>query len=156
MAVAAPIAAISSLASIGLSAAGAMSSAAGTNAADQMKADQADEAAKFAKLQATLTDTTMRQRLNTTLANIDAIRATGNVDPSSPTTAAIEQWNTQLSDTQRLAADVTQRSQAATDTASANYLRQAGSYALGQGNLSAATGIFGGLSRGFSSGGAFS
>ena len=155
MAIAAPIAAISSIASMGLSAGSAMMGAAGTNAADQMQAAQAEQAAQFATLQAQLTDTTMRQKLNTTLANIDAIRASGNADPNSPTTNAIDKWNTQLSDTQRLAADVTERSQAASDLSSANYLHQAGQFALGQGAFSALTGISGGLAKGFAPGGAF-
>jgi hypothetical protein len=81
MGAAAPIAAVSSLASIGLSAMGTIQKGEGEQAADEFKAARAEEAAKFGRLQADLTDTTDRQNLNITLSNIDAIRATGNIDP---------------------------------------------------------------------------
>jgi hypothetical protein len=55
---------------------------------DEMLADQADRAADFGRLQAGLTDVTLREDLNRTLGNIETIRAAGRVDPSSPTTAA--------------------------------------------------------------------
>ena len=168
--IAAPIAAAASIASIGLSAAGtvaqgqaAKTQSEGVNAADQMQAQQAEEAAQFAQLQAVQSDTNYRQKLNTTLANINAIQSSQQVDITSPTTTAIENWDTQLSDTQRIAQDVTLRSQAATDIAGANYLNQAGQFSLAQGQtaldtsyLSAAAGVAGGLAKGFSPGGAFS
>ena len=149
MAVAAPIAAVASIASMGLSAAGAVTKAEGVQSADEMQAAQSEQAAQFAQLQATLSDTNYRQKLNTTLANIDAIQSSHDVDITSPTTSAIEQWNTQLSDTQRIAQDVTLRTQAATDIASANYLQSAGNFALGQGFLSAGADIAGGAAKGF-------
>jgi hypothetical protein len=51
-----------------------------------MQAERAERAAQFGKLQATLADTTMRENLNTTLSNIDVIRAAAKIDPTSPTT----------------------------------------------------------------------
>jgi hypothetical protein len=153
-AAAAPIAAVSSLASIGLSAMGDVTKSQGINAANQFQADQADRAAEFGRLQAGLTDTTMRERLNTTIANIDAIRASGNVDPSSPTTAAVEDWNRMISDRQRTAAVLSQRGQADADSASARYLRQAGAYALTQGTNAAFLDVAGGLAKGLAPGGA--
>lgn len=153
MGAAAGVAGVASLASIGLSAAGSVMKGAGTQAADDMQADQAQQAAEFARTQASLTDTTLRQRLNMTLSNIDAIRASGGVDPSSPTTAAVEDWNKQLSDTQRLAQDVLLRTQAATDDAGARYLRSAGSYAMTQGIVGAGISLAGGAGRAFAPGG---
>jgi hypothetical protein len=154
------IAAVASIASIGLSAYGSVTKAQGTKAADEMQADKATRAAEFGRLQADLTDTTMRERLNTTLSNIDAIRAAGNVDPSSPTTAAIEDRDIVLSNRQRTAAVLSERSQTAEDIASANYLRKAGGFALMQGYIGAGAAAAGGIAQatgpqgalGFSSG----
>lgn len=156
MAVAAPIAAASSLASIGLSAMGTIAKGEGEQAADNFKAARADEAAKFGRLQADLTDTTMRQQLNITLSNIDAIRATGNIDPRSPTGAALEDQSEERSDLQRISKEVTLRTQANSDEAGAAYLRQAGDFALSQSYLGAAAGVAGGLAKGLGSGGSFS
>jgi hypothetical protein len=155
MAAAAPIAAIASLASIGLSSYASVEKGQGQQAADNFQAAQAENAAKFGRLNADLTDTTMSERLNTTIGNIDAIRAAGNVDPNSPTTGAIEDWNRMLSDRQRTAAVVTAKSQADTEDASAAYLRKAGSFALQQSYLQAAAGVAGGAAKGFSKGGGF-
>ena len=170
MAFAAPIAAVASMASMGLSAAGSIAQgnaakerAAGVYAADEFQAQQAEQAAQFAQLQSVQSDTNFRQKLNRTLANIDAISSTGNVDITSPTTVAIENWDTQLSDTQRIAQDISLRTQAQTDLTSANYLRTAGNYALVQGAqaqslgyLGAAGDIVGGVAKGAMPGGAFS
>lgn len=141
-AAAAPVASISSLASLGFGFAGAMDKSQAdqmrgeaTNAQDQFQADQAEEAATFGRLQANLTDVTMREQLTKTISNIDAIRSAGNVDASSPTTAAIEDFNREISDRQRTAAVVTARSQADMDEASAAYLRQAGQFAISMGNV---------------------
>jgi hypothetical protein len=142
----------SSMASLALTAMGTISAGQGADAADQMKADQAERAADFGKLQATLTDTTMRENLNTTLGNIEAIRAAGNIDPTSPTTAAVLDRQTQISNRQRTAADVSINSQVEADEASASYLRQAGSFAVTQSYLQAAAGVAGGVAKGASSG----
>jgi hypothetical protein len=155
MGAAAPIAAVSSLASIGLSAMGTISKGEGEKAADDFKATRAEEAAKFGRLQADLTDTTDREKLNITLSNIDAIRASGNIDPRSPTGAAIAARNTQLSDMQRMAATGTLRAQAASDEAGAQYLRKAGDFALSNAYIGAAAGVAGGLAKGFGPSGSF-
>jgi hypothetical protein len=155
MAAAAPIAAVASIASIGLSAMGTVAKGEGEKAADDFKAARAEESAKFGRLQAELTDTTLREQLNVTLANIDAIRASGDIDPRSPTGAAITARNESLSDRQRTAQLVTLRSQAASDEAGARYLRSAGDYALSQSYMQAGAGIAGGLAKGFGPGGSF-
>lgn len=155
MGVAAPIAAAASIASIGLSAMSTISKGEGEKAAADFKASRAEEAAKFGRLQAELTDTTDRQALNITLANIDAIRATGNIDPRSPTGAAIEEQSAMRSDLQRISKGVSLRSQANSDEASARYLRQAGDFALSQSYTQAAAGVFGGVAKGLGPGGSF-
>ncbi len=80
------IAAVASVASLGMSAYGTIKKGEGDQAAADFKADKAEEAARFGREQAELTDVTLRERLNTTLANIDSIRAAAHVDPTSPTT----------------------------------------------------------------------
>lgn len=154
-AAAGPAAGGTSLMAIGLTAAGSIAKGQGIQAADEMQAAQAQQAAEFGRTQATLTDATMRERLNTTLANIDAVRAAGHVDPTSPTTASIEDWQKEISRRQQLTSDVSLRSQAATEEASAVYLKSAGEFALTQGYLGAAADIAGGLSKGLGKGGAF-
>lgn len=124
-----------SIASLGLSVFSSIAKGQGTKAADEMQADRAERAAQFGKLQAGLTDTTMREQLNTTLANIDVIRAAAHIDPTSPTTAAVEGHSTMLSDRQRTAALLSINSQVSEDEASAKYLRDAGDYALKMGYL---------------------
>lgn len=142
---------VASLASLGLTAAGTVAKGQGVQAADEMQAARADRAAEFGKVQATLTDTTMRENLNTTLGNIDVIRAASNIDPSSPTTAALEDRQRQISDRQRTAAVTTINAQVADDQASANYLRQAGAFALSQSKVAALAGVLGGIGKAFGS-----
>jgi hypothetical protein len=148
MGISAGIAAVSSIASMGLSAYGQVEQGKGNKAANEMRAAQAERAAQIGRINADSTDATLTERLKTTLGNIDAIRAAGNVDPASPTTAAIDDLNTKLSNRQRLAAVGTIREQASTDDASANYLRSAGSFALNQGYVGAGISVAGGLAKG--------
>lgn len=144
-----------SVVSLGLSAMGTVMGGQAQKSAADFKAAQAEQAAKFGRLQADLTDVTMRENLNKTLYNIDAIRAGGNVDPSSPTTAAIEAHNTELSDRQRTAQLVSLRSQADADEASAHYLRQAGDFALTTSYITAGAQVAGGIAKGFGPQGSF-
>jgi hypothetical protein len=136
-----------SIASLGLSAFSSITKAEGTHAADEMQADRAQRAADFGRLQANLTDASMRENLNVTLGNIDVIRAAGHIDPSSPTTAAVEDYNRMVGERARTAAELSIRSQVAEDEAGASYLRKAGDFALSQGYLDAGVKIAGGLAK---------
>jgi hypothetical protein len=138
-----------SIASLGLSAYSSIAKGQGTQAADQMQAERAERAAAFGKLQAGLTDTVMRENLNTTLGNIEVIRAASHIDPTSPTTAAIEDRQSMISDRQRTAALLSIKSQVSEDEASAKYLRDAGDYALSMGYLDAGVKIAGGVGKAF-------
>lgn len=153
---AAALAGGSSVASLGLAAAGTIMKGEGEKSADEFRADQAEQAARFGREQADLTDVSMREKLNTTLANIDAIRAAAHIDPTSPTTTAVEEWQRTLSNRQRTAAVVSQKAQASSDEASAKYLREAGDFALTQSYVSAAAGVAGGAAKGLGPGGSFS
>jgi hypothetical protein len=142
----------SSIAALGLSAFSSVLRGRGTQAADEFQAAKAERAAQFGRVQASLTDTTFRERLNATLGNIDVIRAAAHIDPTSPTTAAIEAREAMVSDRQRTAAVVSQRMQADEDEASADYLRRAGDYALGMGYLDAGIKVGSGVAKMFTGG----
>jgi hypothetical protein len=146
---AAGIAGAASIASLGLTVASSLTEGKATQAADEFKAAHAERAAEIGRTQAELTDTVMRENLSTTLANIDVIRAAGHADPTSPTTAAVEDYNRKISERQRLAAVGTQEAQADEDAASARYLRQAGEFAVTQSYLKAFTQVAGGTAQAF-------
>jgi len=137
-----------SIASAGFGASSNIAKGMGTQAADEAQAARLERAAEFGKLQAAGTDVTMREELNTTLGNIAAIRAAAGIDPTSPTTAAILERNTMVSDRQREAALLKIRSQTREDLDSAAFQRKAGEYALLQGYLGAGTGASGAVLQG--------
>ena len=115
----------------------ARATAASTAASDTFQADRADRAAAFGKVQADLTDTQYRDELTKTLGNIDVIRAAAHISPLSPTTAAVEDRQRELSGRQRGAAAFTARAQDTEYTQNATFLRAAAANALGVGNTSA-------------------
>lgn len=136
-----------SILSLGLTAASDITKGSATQASDDFQADRAERAAQFGQTQALLTNTTMRENLNSTLGNIEAVRAAANADPNSPTGVAMMDRSTQLSDRQRMAAVGSIKSQSEEDQASADYLRSAGDFAVTQSYLSAGTDIAGGLAK---------
>lgn len=142
---AAAAAGASSIASMALTATGDIMKGSATKASDDFQADRAERAAQFGQTQAMLTDTTMRENLNTTLGNIEAVRAAANVNPTSPTTVALMDRSTELSNRQRTAAVGSIKAQAAEDQASADYLRKAGDFAVTQSYISAGADVAGGL-----------
>lgn len=133
-----------SLASVGLSAAGQYSQAAGTSAADQYKAEQLDQAAQYGELKATQTNAQMTRNLTMTLGNIDAVRAAAHTDPTSPTGAAVRDYVEQTGDEQKGITVDNIEQQARMDESNAQYLRQASSAAMLGGDL----GIVGTLLKG--------
>lgn len=136
-----------SIASLALTAGGDIMKGSATQAADDFQADRAERAAEFGKVQASLTDTTMRENLNTTLGNIEAVRAAAGTDPNSPTGAAMTDRAENLGDRQRMAAVGSINSQVAEDEASAAYLRKAGDFAVTQSYISAGADVFGGIAK---------
>jgi len=130
-----------SIASLALTAASDVTKGKATQAADSFQASRLTQAAAFGETQANLTDSTMREQLNTTLGNIEAVRAAAGTDPSSPTSIALMDQSTDRSNTQRMAAVGTIKAQDAEDLASADYLKRAGDFAVTQSYLSAATDV---------------
>lgn len=140
-------AAAASVASLGLTVAGDITKGSGTQAADDFQADRLQRAAAFGETQANLTDATMREQLNVTLGNIEAVRGAAGIDPTSPTTAALMDQSSNRSDLQRLAAVGSIKSQNAEDLASADYLRKAGDFAVTQSYLTAGTDAFSAIAK---------
>lgn len=138
----------SSIASLGLGAMSDIMAGEGKQASYDMQAARAKRAAEFGRLQGAMTDTAYREDLNTTLSNIDVIRAAARVDPTSPTTVAYEDRQRTLSERQRMAAGLSIRSQVDEDEASAKFLREAGDFALTQAYLQAGTRILSGAAQG--------
>jgi hypothetical protein len=156
-AAAAPIAIGASLGSAALSGYGKIQGAKGTKAADEMQAARLERAAQYATGAAAETDANLRQKLNLSLGNIDVVRAAAGLDPSSPTTAALRDRTSYLSDTDRNIRVGNILAQRDEDLASAGYLHKAGSYALKMGYLNAAAsvlrGVAGTAAGGFGGGG---
>lgn len=160
---AAPIAAGASIASAGFGAASSIAQGYGQQAAAEsaaskaeFDAQRADRAAEFGRIQADQTDAGLREELAVTLSNIDAIRASSNVAPGSPTGEAIKDHETYISDRQRTSKVATLRAQADEDARTATYDRSVATYqrsvgkqAVQMGYLGAAAKITGGIAAGF-------
>jgi hypothetical protein len=87
----------------------------------------------------------MTRNLNTTLGNIDAVRAAANTDPTSPTGQAVRDNQETIGDQQRSTTVDSILAQSMQDRSDAAYYKQAGSDALFAGDISAAAGIAKGI-----------
>lgn len=158
MAAAAPLAAVSSLASIGFAVAGNSASqqgyalqgqaaqlkAQGQAAADTFQAEEAERAAAYGELKATQTSAVMTRQLATTLGNIEAVRAAANTSPFSPTGIAMRETSEDIGNTERAITVDNIMAQSRQNEADAAYLRRAASSALVSGDIGArAAGVAG-------------
>lgn len=137
--------------STGLSAAGSLTGAAGQSAGAKLQAQKAEQAAQYARLQADQTDVQMREELRTTLANIDAIRASAGADPGAPTAMAIKDNEARISDRERNARTLGLRAQALQSEADAAFYRSSAKGYLTAGRLAAAGALFKGVGGAYSS-----
>lgn len=147
--------AVMTIASAGLSAASQGMQAEGTAAADQFKAQQLDEAAKYGELKATQTGAAMTRNLVTTLGNLDAVRAAAHTDPTSPTGGAVRENVEALGNEQRGIKVAGIEQQVRVDESNAAYMREAGSQALLGGDIAIAGTLLksiGGAAGGFGGG----
>ena len=142
----------SSLASMGLSAYSTILQSQGTASADDFQAKKLESAATYGDLKASQTAGQMTRNLNTTLGNIDAVRAAANADPSSPTGAAIRDNAEAIGTDQKNITVNSILAQSMQERNDAAYYRSAGANALFAGGIGAAAGIFKGLA-GLGSGG---
>lgn len=111
----------------------------GQAAGYRYRQDQAERLALNAKTQANQTDTQYREELNTTLANIDAIRSAAGQSLNSPTALAIEDNETAVSNRQRRIKVDNLNSQATQYGRDAQYFEYAGGAAMDMAYLNAAS-----------------
>jgi hypothetical protein len=119
----------------------------GTQSADNYKAASLDAAAQRGKVAAVETGAEETIKLDNTLSTIDAVRAAAHTDPTSPTGAAVRDWNETLGlNKKSIDVDniIAQSNQEASDAA---YLRAAGKQALNMGYLNAGTDILSALAK---------
>lgn len=143
-AAAGPLAGVTSIASAGFAleassekAKGVELQAQGVNAGNQFQAAELDRAAEYGDLKADQTGTTMTQRLNMTLGNIDAIRAASHTDPTSPSGAAYRNQQEDIGTKQTTTTVNNILADARQKEADAAYLRVAGANALLAGKVGA-------------------
>lgn len=130
-----------SLASAGLDAGSKLVAGQGKAAAFEFEAQRAERAAEIGRLQADQADAQFRENLNTTLSNINAMRAAAYADPDSPTAVAIKANEASIGDRERVNKVTTLRMQAEEDEKAADFRRRAASSALLASYLSAAGGL---------------
>lgn len=132
------------IASLGLSAASAISEGNANAAGARHQAQQATVAGQAARANADATDAYYRDDLGATLANIAAIRASVGLS-DSPTAAAISDENRRVSDNERIAKVAGIRAQANQYADDAEFYQSAAKQYAGLGMLKAAGGFAGGL-----------
>ncbi|MBB3313634.1 valyl-tRNA synthetase [Rhizobium sp. BK196] len=114
----------------GLSLASGFISGKGDQAAQNYKAQQSERAAQIGKIQADQVDASYRSELNSTIANIRAIRSSAGVDPNSPTGMAIDAEQERRSDRDRIIEVGNKRMQSTQDEEDARFYRHSAKSAL--------------------------
>lgn len=132
------------IASLGLSAASAISEGNANAAGAKHQAQQATYAGQAARANADATDSYYRDDLRTTLANISAIRSSVGLS-DSPTSAAIADENRRVSDNERISKVAGIRVQANQYSEDAKFYQSAAKQYAGIGMLKAIGGVAGGL-----------
>jgi hypothetical protein len=102
----------------------------GTFQAQKFQQQKAKEQAQVGRIQADQIDTAYREELSSTLNNIRAIRATTGVAADSPTTLAVENQQTKISDRNRSRDVANRQMQANEHDASARFLGSAANVSL--------------------------
>jgi hypothetical protein len=134
-----------SLGSMGLQFYATILQSQGVASADQYQTDKLEQAATYGDLKAVQAGGQMTRNLNTTLGNIDAVRAAANTDPSSPTGAALRDNAEAIGTDQKNITVDSILQQSRQDRADAQFYRDASSRALLSGSISAGAGILKGL-----------
>jgi hypothetical protein len=142
----AAVAPVVGLAATGISAIGSFTGGSKAAQGDQFEAQNAINAAQIGKTKAAETDTDMRRRLTSQLANINAIRAGAGLDPNSPTGAAISANVQGVGDLSRTQAVENIQQQVQSDQQAAQFFTSSASSALLGGEFGASGSIFSGLS----------
>jgi hypothetical protein len=134
-----------SLASIGLSAYSTILQSQGVASADEYQASKLESAATYGDLKAVQTGGQMTRQINTTLGNIDAVRAAANADPNSPTGQAVRDNQEAIGEDQRSITVNSILQQSRQDRNDAAYYKDAADSALTAGYVGAAAGVAKGL-----------
>ncbi len=129
---------------IGLEVASGIMKARGEAEALGQRSAEAAVAARQGKIAAAETDAHLREELRSVLGNIRAVRASSGISPESPTTAAILDEESRVSERQRRIRVGNINRQVESDTRAASFLRRQSRDAFLYGTI----GAFG---RGFSS-----
>jgi hypothetical protein len=130
-----------SIVGAGLSAYSDILSSQGTAASENYKAASLENAAARGRVAAAQTGAFETEKLVQTLGNIDAVRAAAHTDPTSPTGAAIRDWNETLGLTKKSIDVDNIIAQSRQEDSDAAYLRSASKYALLGGELAAGSDI---------------
>jgi hypothetical protein len=130
-----------SIVGAGLSAYSDILSSQGTAAGANYKAAALENAAQRGKVAAAQTGASASEKLARDLGNIDAVRAAAHTDPTSPTGAAIRDWNETLGLTQKSISIDQIMAQSAQEQSDAAYLRSSAKTALLGGEISAGADI---------------
>jgi hypothetical protein len=138
-----------SLAQIGFKAFGDVEKGMGTQAADEYQAVWLERAAEYGRLLAKQAGAQMTERLVATLDHIDAVQSARHVDLTSPSAVAVREHEEFVGERAKTIEGDKLLAQSQQDEADAAYLRQAGSFALLIGKVSAGADIAGGLAEAF-------
>jgi hypothetical protein len=136
-----------SIAGAGLAAYSDILKGQGTAAGENYKAASLENAAARGRVAAAQTGASETEKLVQTLGNIDAVRAAAHTDPTSPTGAAIRDWNETLGLTKKSIDVDNIMAQSQQEDSDAAYLRSASKYALLGGELGAGADILGAVGK---------
>jgi hypothetical protein len=125
------------LVGVGFQVAGALAKGKGSSDSLSFQSDQAARNARAGRVAADQTDAALRDELETTVGHIRAIRASAGMS-ESPTSEAIIDKESEVSDSQRRIKVGNMRAQADEDDRSAAFLRRAGRSTLNLSYLSGA------------------
>jgi hypothetical protein len=126
-----------SLASAGLSAYSTILQSQGAANTDNWQAEKLQTAATYGDLKAVQAGGQMTRNLNTTLGNIDAVQAAANTDPTSPTGAAVRDYQEAVGTENKTITVDSILAQSNQERADAAYYRSAASNALFAGGIGA-------------------
>jgi hypothetical protein len=136
-----------SLASAGLSAYSTILQSQGKADSDNWQAEKLQTDATYGDLKAVQVGGQMTRNLNTTLGNIDAVRAAAGDDPSSPTGAAYRNQQETIGTEQKTITVNSILQQSLQDRNDAAYYQSAASNALFAGGIGAVAGLVGAIGK---------
>lgn len=135
------VAAAISIGGLALDAGSKIVGAQGQAAGQEFEAQKQERAAEMGRIKATQQDAQLVEQLNTTLANITAVRAASNADPNSPTGLAIMGNEERIADRERMIRRTSLEMQSEQDINDAAFRRRSASTSLLAGYLGAGASV---------------